>query len=556
MRTAPRELIDRLQKDLRSRLERNPLLWIEGPRGVVPLKWHAGQVDAWQRQAAVKLFGAITGNRWGKTVWGAARTAETALGIPRCDWPLLPARPREWRLGPARLIWAVTTTFEKSRDVQQRALWERIPRPLWQSRYHESTGFNNRVGLLVNGSKVVFKSCEQKLRTFEGDRIDLAWIDETIPTRYFLAILPRTVDRAGPIVWTSIPDDPLLEDLFVRRAFDPATKEILGEQDVDWVGGTMRDNPHLGEGEIALLERLLPSDERAVRIKGQFAGRRRLVYADFSEALHLRNCDPPLPAVHQANRVEIIDPGWSVPCAVLFCALEPGNVYGIYDEIYRRRRTVGQIAAEIFLRRWIWRGLMTPGEIAEYRRLTDDQDAEGRELTPEQQIRRDRLMRTVIEGWRMTKGDQRPRMTLVDESAKQRDQSKPVSFVSQLRAFGIQGRAVSNRDKDGQRREVRQLLRPAGGLVRLWLAPRCEWSIWEFQHFRERPGRAEVGEHEGDRERVVEVADHAMNCIEYLAAEAPKFQPLGREAAPVGSVIARHAELVETGRTRRSLRRG
>ncbi len=541
---SPGRVREALQRELARRLARNPLIWIDGPRGTVPLAWTAKQEQAWTRQVGKAVFGFIGGNRLGKTVWAAAHVAQLALGIPRIAWPTLARDPRAWPLGPAREIWCTTITFEKSRDVQQRALWERIPRKLWTSRWHPKTGFSARVAELTNGTKFVFKSCEQGLRTFEGSRIDAAWIDETIPLAYFLAILPRCIDRRAPIIWTTIPDDPLLDDLFVRRALDPGTKEVLQPGDIDCVLGAMRDNPHLNEQQIRLVEALLPVDERGVRIYGRFAARQRLVYGDFAESLHVRAIDPPLRADQWANRVEVIDPGWSVPCAVLFATIGRGNSYGVYDEIYRKRRTVGEIAAEIYLRRWTWRGLMTPAEIAEYQALAEPVGGGDEEPTPEQQLRRDRELRGLLDRWRAAKGDLRPRMTLVDEAAQQRDQGKPVSFLSQLRQYGIVAQPAPNRDKDGQRRLVRELLRPLNGLVRLWVAPRCEWTIWEFQHHREKDVRPEIGTFVADKELVLAANDHTLNCIEYLAAEAPKYAPLGAAEFPPGSIAARHAALV------------
>jgi len=317
----------------------------------------------------------------------------------------------------------------------------------------------------------------------------------------------------------------------------------------------MRDNPHLDERQIKMLEGLLPKHERAVRIEGRFAARGRLYYPDFEEALHLRACEPPLSEEQWANRMEVIDPGWAVPCAVHFNTIEPGNVLGTYDEIYERQRSVAEIAALIYLKRWTWRGLMTPSEIAEYTALALPAHAEEAPVA-EKRARREEIGR-VIRQWRAQKGDHPPRLTLCDVYGVQMDQAKDVNFIDQLREHGIYAKPASNADKDGQRRAVRTLMQPAGGLVRLWVAPRCAWTLWEVRRYREKDPPPGERDFEGDKERPRGRDDHAMNCWEYAVAAGLRHEPLGARPAPAGSPMARHRDLVESINPQRaSLRRG
>lgn len=488
----------------------------------------------------------IGANRLGKTVAAAGMTAGCAIGVPPLRWAELPGDVTQWTLGPPRRIWCITTTHEKSRTIQQRALWERIPRRWWRNEWRgDASGFHNGVGLLRNGSSLGFKSSEQKLTEFESDTLDLVWIDETVPHEYFLAALPRLVDRRGQLIWTTIPDAPELHELFVQRRLS-ASAEPMPAESIGWITGAMRENPHLHPEEVALLEAALPAYERDLRIRGQFVVVQGLVYEDFRDALHLESVEWPVPA--DWTRYEAIDPGWRNPCAVLFAGVDSLGGLHLYDEIYERQRTVGEIAALIWLKRWTHRGLLSADEIATLTRL-----AQRRPLDTPEDVRAhaaaDAELRAVLEDWRRRKGDWRPRLTLIDEAGGQRDQAKPVPAIELFRQFGIVGRPASNAQKREQRLAVRQYLRPLAGRIRLRVNYDCRWLRYEFAHFRMADARDAGGEYAGDVERVEPRHNHLMACLEYLVDARPTWQP--PEAAPPSGTVARNALDAERREQRR-----
>jgi hypothetical protein len=480
-----------------------------------------------------------------------------ALGVEPQAWAAQPEDPHAWKLGPSRKCWCLTTTLDKSRAIQQGELWSRIPRAFWGSRWNPASGFYNSLGALSNGTLIKFKSREQGLRELESDTIDIAWVDETLELPYITALLVRLVARGGCLIWTTIPDSSDLYELFVERRIEPGSAKLLREGDVAYIGGVMRDNPHLSEREIEMLEAMLPAAEREMRVFGKFMPREGLVYAEYAEELHLEQREPPLPEDWWANRYEAIDPGWGNPCAVLFGAVDRLGVRHCYDEVYGSRMTLGQLAAQIYLRRWQWRGLMTPRETLEYQHLVADA-LRGGEATTEDQMTAYRKLREIMQAWRAEKGDLRPRRLLVDEYAKQSDQAKPVALIQQLAEFGLHAEPVSNRDKAGQERRVHELLRPLDGLVRIKVNAQCTWARYELAHHRYAPPDDRTQQYLGDRERRVDAHNHWISCLEYWCSEPAPYVPLEAQAAPSGSVLARHREAVAlaTGGEPRGRKRG
>lgn len=536
-----RELV---QLEKRRRLAQNPAQWIIEPRRgeIIPLRWTDRQLEAFERRRGKKLFGVIGANRMGKTVWAAGCVGGVALGVDPLAWKDQPADPRQWKLGPPRKVWCLTTSHEKSRAVQQAHVWQRL-RPWIKNTWRPASGFYNSIAELVNGSLFAFKTHEQSITEMESEAVDALWIDETVRLSFVMAGLLRLIDKGGFAIWTTIPDQPWLDDLFVKRQLDPASQEVMSAEDVDFIGGVMRDNPHLGEKEIAQTERMLPGAEREMRIFGKFVVSEGLVYADYVEELHLESIE--LPISSDWTRYEVIDPGWDNPCAVLFAGLDRSGVTHCYAELYYRHKTVGEIAAMVYLERWIQRGLMTPTEILKYRELCADQVRQaGDPVSLRQQVDRDEKLKRVIDAWRATKGDCRPRLVIIDEYAKQRDQAKPVSCLQQFADFGIVGVPASNSDKPNQRLKVRQLLRPIDGFVRFKVDERCTWLRWELTHHRKAAPHEETGEYPDDRERVLAVNNHLISCVEYLVSNRPSWEPPAERPAPSGTVAGRHQELM------------
>lgn len=551
-----------LETAVRRRARANPLRWVTPPGYSLPIlfRWMPKQIEACQKLHSVKLglFGA--GNRAGKTEWAVRRTLGAAIGL---DYRTLHERedpPARWALGPPRRIWCVTTIFEKSRDTQQRYVWNRLPPALRmpRERWHPKSGFYGAKLTLTNGSEIVFKTAEQDLRTFEGDAVDFVWVDEEIPLEYVRACLVRTTDTRGQVIWTTWPSMPELEDIFVRRELYPGMEELLSERDVAAVWGGMESNLYLSPDEIRLQAALLPPEEREGRIYGRFAFKSGLVFPAYGDA-HREDVEFPLPA--DWVRDEIIDPGRDNPCCVLFGAVSPDGVLHVYDEIYRRHRTVGEIAAEIFLRRWMHRGLMTPAQILDYQALIDPPAAGGEPGRLEgppggefaRELARNSELERIVRAWRAVKGDCAPRRVLIDEAAKQKTMGQPVDVVTQFAAFGIHGRVAPNAERSARELRLAEKLKPLAGRIELKVSRHCPMTDWELRHYKyKRPAGAPAGtEHEADREKTVQKQDHAIACLLYWVSADPRWEPPPPPPPRPGTIEAHHAEAQQREQGRR-----
>lgn len=520
----------------------NPLRYVALPGGRTGLfSWFPKQLEAIEARRTHKVTGFLAGNRCGKTEWAVRETIAHGLGLEVQTLHERQEPPLAWALGRKRRIWCVTTTFEKSRQTQQRIFAERMPPALLMPgmRFNERHGYYNNVVTLANGTQVIFKTAEQRLNTFEGDSVDLCWIDEAVPMPYFRACLVRTVDVAGQVIWTTWPSEPELHDLFIRRELSPDVEDALAAGQIATIQGGMADNPLIPPAEIEIAKAMLPAEEVQGRIFGQFATSEGLVYAHFRETLHVEE-DLPFPVSGEWTIDEIIDPGWDNRCAVAFCAVDRAGIRRVFDEIYERHMTVGEIATLIYARRWLHRGLITPADAATLVERcivpTTVEDA------MEQADRDQRILRT-LDTYRRRYGDCRPRRLLIDEASKQTDQAKPLSMLKQLRQFGLIAQTVSNADKFDQRMKLREWLKPIAGNVMFRVAFRCEWTRWEFAHFRQKKRDKETGEHLDDRENVIAARNHLMSCLEYWASTDPKWVPPEQRPAEAGTVMARHAEL-------------
>jgi len=555
------------QRELLRRQVENPLKWVTPPGASAKphlFEWMPKQREACEKFApgmfempptydvfaggskgelrTKKIFGYLAGNRAGKTEWAVRIVIGAALGLNPARLHELPQDPRSWPLGPKRLIWPITTTKEKSRETQQRYVWERIPHCLIQGNtsWNSKSGFHNNVLPLVNGTRLVFRSAEQDIRTFEGDPVHLVWPDEAIDLRFILASIKRLADHQGPLIWTSWPSTPELKDVFFERQLDADSPKLPAEE-VGYVQAGMADNIYLAPDEVAMQTMLTDPLEVAGRIFGQFAFTEGLVYPMFHELTHVKG-ETRYPIPDDWTRDEAIDPGWDNPCAVLFTCVDKAGVRGVYDEIYVRHRTVGEIAALIYGARWKHAGKLSAAELEEFLQLTaplagDSGGTLAAAATAETRIK------TIVDRYRARCGDCSPRRTVVDEYSQQRDQAKPVNFISQLRGFGIVAEPASNQDKPGQRAKVREQLRPLDGIVRLWFAWNCEKLRWEFKHHRMKRKHADLKEYLGDREEVLDGNNHALSCLEYWLATDPQYVPLEKRPAPPGSIMARHQEL-------------
>jgi len=251
------------------------------------------------------------GNRSGKTELGAVETLQRALRAP-CE------------------IWAVTTDYGTSVEVQQAKIFRYLPKTpegapdpalVAYAIYSAESGFTNRVVRFSNGSILRFHSCDQQRHRLQGTSLDFVWFDEEPAEDIFKECLMRTLDRSGRVLLTLTPLSGLnwiYRRLYLRSHEDP---EIAVHRLV------VDDNPYIDRSDIEAVLAQYAQREREIRREGLFldvsAGR---VYHAFNPARHVRSdlrCDAGL-ALHVSfdfNVGFMYCSVWQVK-ADLFCCID------------------------------------------------------------------------------------------------------------------------------------------------------------------------------------------------------------------------------------------
>jgi phage terminase large subunit-like protein len=128
------------------------------------------------------------GNRSGKSNAGAPYVLKRCIEKPKQKW------------------WVSGTTYADSRDIQQRKIYEYLPKHLIKyGTYSEANGYTNRKIILKNSSEISFKSFDQGRDSYQGEDCDGAWFDEEAPIDIFKEQRLRLLDRNGEFLMTMTP---------------------------------------------------------------------------------------------------------------------------------------------------------------------------------------------------------------------------------------------------------------------------------------------------------------------------------------------------------------
>lgn len=128
------------------------------------------------------IFG---GNRSGKTEPCAVYVLQKCLANPAQRW------------------WACAESFADSVNIQQRKIYQLLPKTeILYGKYDEINGFANRKLLLKNKSIIIFKSYDQEVENFQGEDLDGCWFDEEPPFGIYKEVLPRLLDRDGELIFS------------------------------------------------------------------------------------------------------------------------------------------------------------------------------------------------------------------------------------------------------------------------------------------------------------------------------------------------------------------
>ena len=270
------------------------------------------------------------GNRSGKTIIGADYVVEKCLTNPKQRW------------------WAVAETDEVSINVQQRKLWELLPKlEMRYCHYDEINGFRNGKIVFKNGSMIRFKTYKQGREAFASDDLDGIWNDEESPMEIYKEQRMRLIDRDGEMIFTMtslLGMTDLMEELFadhdiIESEYSPIVKENLPR--VAQKGGVTFfllwtvENPYINQARLADDMKLMTPQEIKSRVLGIPTNLSGKIYPQFNRKIHVVPFDM-LPK-RKVTIYHVLDPHDQKPWAMGWYAVEQtGRVYCVYEYPFGR----------------------------------------------------------------------------------------------------------------------------------------------------------------------------------------------------------------------------
>ena len=307
-----------IEQELAYRRKINPLAFFE------PLPM---QVKFQSDEAGTKcIFG---GNRSGKTECGAEYVIKKCLAKPKQRW------------------WAVAESFPDSVNIQQRKIWELVPKnKLKYGSYSEITGFPNRKLLFDNGSMIIFKSYDQGRESFQGEDLDGIWNDEEPPFSIYREQRMRLMDRDGEMIitMTSIKGvTDLIQDIFedhdvIESQYAPhLNKElprIVEKNGVRFYMFWTPENPYIDQSRVSDEIRFMPLDEIRCRIYGMPVNLSGKIYMRFTRNVHVIPFDDA--PLSECTIYNSLDPHDRKPWAMIWAGVHKTGTIYIFDEYPNR----------------------------------------------------------------------------------------------------------------------------------------------------------------------------------------------------------------------------
>ena len=320
------------------------------PLAAARLWHHDAPARTSQRQAVQTALRAdlaacvlVGGNRSGKTEAGAQVAVAHAMGR---DHPAVRSWARVNSLdvssiqpGPGVVCCSALTGNDSIR-IQRPKIQAYLPAATRWSNQH---GHGESTARLPGGGTILFKSNDQRARSYQGADWNFLWLDEEHDKPIFSEARMRLVDRKGRAVCTMTPlkGRTWVWDQFINEPEPGSACYTLHSE----------DNPHIPQEYLRdLLARYGPH-ERAARARGDWTSMEGLVYP-FQRHLHVVPAfDPP----SKWMRMGAIDFGTRNPFAYLLAAVDPRDeVVHVYRCHYQREWTLRQHADAIHALNDVW----------------------------------------------------------------------------------------------------------------------------------------------------------------------------------------------------------
>jgi len=257
---------------------------------------------------------AFGGNRSGKSELVCAVMAQFAQGVH-------PIRSEKQK--PPVFIRHCAPSWEDNiQDVLIKKYQRLIPRAwLKGGSWSDAITRGGRFIVFSNGSKISFKSSEQKLNKWGGDDLDAVGQDEHIPESYYLENRMRLADRDGFFMAAMTPELGITweED----HVLEPPERVSIEHYFFD-----TEHNPHLSEVGVAKVKATIKDPRLAeAKLHGRFVPLSGLVIPQFNYDISVipdRNLHP------DAFRVFCIDLHIKTPSAAMWAAWEPDGTLVVY----------------------------------------------------------------------------------------------------------------------------------------------------------------------------------------------------------------------------------
>ena len=228
------------------------------------------------------IKGIFGGNRSGKTEEGAKYIIDKCLAKPKQRW------------------WACAESFPDSVNIQQRKVWQLIPKNRIQyGHWNEINGFPNRKVLFDNGSIIIFKSYDQGVESFASEDLDGIWNDEEVPYDIFKEQKMRLLDRNGEMIFTMTSTKGITD--FIQEVFED--HDVIKSQYAPLVNETLprivekdgirffllwtTENQHIDQHRVLHESRFMTKDEKKSRLYGLPINLAGKIYMIFNKNIHV-----------------------------------------------------------------------------------------------------------------------------------------------------------------------------------------------------------------------------------------------------------------------------
>lgn len=277
-----------------------------------------------------KIKGIWGGNRGGKTAAGSYYVIQKCLQKPKQRW------------------WACAETEELSISVQQRKIWEMLPKI--QTRYcyyDEVNGFRNSKIIFKNGSNIKFKTYKQGREAFASDDLDGIWNDEELGLEIYREQKMRLLDRAGEMIFTMTSllgmtdlmqelyeDHDILESKYAPL-IDETVPTIVEKNNAKFFMLWTTDNPHISQERLEEDVKLMTKPEIRSRVYGVPSNLSGRIYPTFNRPIHVVK-----PSIIPDTKVciwHVLDPHDRKPWAMQWWVVDTmGSAYCVREYPWRK----------------------------------------------------------------------------------------------------------------------------------------------------------------------------------------------------------------------------